>query len=360
MTACDEQGGDGGEADAGRVRTMFAASEPITALPKNMWSAVAPEGTSCGNGAQYFFLVYRGDPTRAVFSMSGGGACWDEQSCAFDSSIVESMLGTVDQFARATRTAGILDNNNANNPLAGATQIYLPSCTGDIFIGDADADYGSAGTYRHRGARNFRAALDWMEQNVQGIESLGLLGCSAGGYGIVFHGEEVFSRYPDVPRKFVFSDSAVGYVEDAWFQLVFGEWNAQLPEWAQDKPSLEVTMGAAFAHFGEAWPNVPIAAFGSYDDRIQYSYYAASGGTKTGAEYSAENVRIFQDRARANPSFRYFMPQGTEHCTIFSPIFYSSFVNSDETLLRDWLGQIVNGELPENRACRDCLPAAAE
>ena len=48
------------------------------------WEKVVPGGDcQCADGSEFAFWERPGDPTKVVFYLGGGGACWDATSCAF-------------------------------------------------------------------------------------------------------------------------------------------------------------------------------------------------------------------------------------------------------------------------------------
>ena len=61
-----------------------------------------------------------------------------------------------------TGGGGILDFDDARNPLADYSWIYVPYCTGDVHIGDATTAYAPELTVQHKGAVNAAAALDYL------------------------------------------------------------------------------------------------------------------------------------------------------------------------------------------------------
>ena len=94
----------------------------------------------------------------------GGGGCWDYRTCAAGSTFFDD---DVDASDDPSYGAGVLDLDNPRNPFRGWSVLFIPSCTGDVYAGDAARTYRSGDadvTIYHRGHVNATAALDWVFQ----------------------------------------------------------------------------------------------------------------------------------------------------------------------------------------------------
>src|SRR5687767_11085004 len=144
--------------------------------------------TVCADGSPFRFFVHPGDPAKLLVEFEGGGACWDDASCAVDiySRRVQADPGQAEQRGQLV---GIYDRRNPENPFRDWTHVYIPYCTGDLHWGSIDKTYtGSSGPFvvPHRGAINATAALSWASENVPAPRQVFVTGCSAGGYGSIF------------------------------------------------------------------------------------------------------------------------------------------------------------------------------
>ena len=65
----------GNDDDAGAVATTAPAT---TAAAADEWKKVVPGGDcECADGSEFAFWERRADPTKVVFFLDGGGACFD-------------------------------------------------------------------------------------------------------------------------------------------------------------------------------------------------------------------------------------------------------------------------------------------
>lgn len=159
----------------------------------------------CGNGSAYKFFV---NPSltsdNVLIYYEGGGACWDYASCSGQSGIrgAANPNGIPDDYMEGFSIPAIMspfifrahpwervDTQNW-------TIIFVPYCTGDIFIGDNSKTYvsedGTELDWRHNGFKNTQGILDWMKNgpfkhHFDAIPKLMVTGCSAGGAGSILN-----------------------------------------------------------------------------------------------------------------------------------------------------------------------------
>ncbi|WP_300674207.1 pectin acetylesterase-family hydrolase [Desulfoluna sp.] len=155
----------------------------------------------CGNGSPYKFFVNPSLTSKNVLIYyEGGGACWDYPSCSGQSGIrgAANPNGIPDDYMEGFSVPAIMSPFifRAHPWERVATQdwtlIFVPYCTGDIFIGDNTAIYTSEDdtelTWHHNGFKNTQGILDWMtdgpfKKHFKTIPKLMVTGCSAGGAG---------------------------------------------------------------------------------------------------------------------------------------------------------------------------------
>jgi hypothetical protein len=144
-----------------------ASASPGTATTAGRWSRIEPGGrTRCGRGGRFAFWARIGDPDRLLVFFEGGGGCWDYRSCAPGTALFDDDVDATDDPSHA---AGVLDLDNPQNPFRGWSVLLVPSCTGDVFAGDAVRTYRAGSgtvTVHHRGHVNATAALEWMFERV--------------------------------------------------------------------------------------------------------------------------------------------------------------------------------------------------
>lgn len=160
----------------------------------------------CGNGSAYKFFVNPSLTSKNVLIYyEGGGACWDYPSCSGQGGIrgAANPNGIPDDYMEGFSIPAIMspfifrahpwervDTQNW-------TLIFVPYCTGDIFIGDNAMTYtdevtGTELPWRHNGFQNTQGILDWMtngpmKKHFDSIPKLMVTGCSAGGAGSILN-----------------------------------------------------------------------------------------------------------------------------------------------------------------------------
>ncbi|MCH9690853.1 MAG: pectinacetylesterase family protein [Gammaproteobacteria bacterium] len=169
-------------------------------------------GAMCGNGTPYKFFVYpRAHTNNTLFYFEGGGACWDFDSCSGKNGILgaRNPNGIPDNYVKNIVTGDFDDIGEGLSNLSTAAAspliwpwhpwnkyktsdwnlVYVPYCTGDIYIGDKIEVYvDPAGQeddliWHHNGLRNVQAVVSWVKNNLQKPAQMAVAGCSAGSIG---------------------------------------------------------------------------------------------------------------------------------------------------------------------------------
>lgn len=219
----------------------------VDALPsRTEWTQIILDsekwGTMCGDGTDYAIymrLAPEGQPVdRVVVGLEGGGVCLFEDDC-------RARLASSPQLFNAqdgAPSAGGLVGNVADNPFASWTQVYLPYCNQDVFIGGGVMeDFGDFSVPRY-GAVNLRAGMRvardiiWQimdESSASGFRPDELValfgGFSAGGYGTLYNYHWVLD---DLlwPRTAAFPDAG-GALDNGSILGVSGVGVVKLPVW---------------------------------------------------------------------------------------------------------------------------------
>ena len=304
------------------------------------WQRIEPGGrTACARGGRYAFWLRRGDPKRVVIFFQGGGGCFNVQTCAPGSVWFDDRVNEGDD---PLHNGGLLDLSDAQNPFRNWSFLYIPSCTGDVHLGDTVARYGST-TIRHRGWVNARAALKRAFSEFPAPETVFVTGCSAGSVGSAFHVPAVLQRWPR---------AKVTQLGDS-LAFVFHR-PVDLTGWAAQKrfPAFfrigkrRFTMAEYETALAKRYPKRTFARFNYASDAVQERFYIAVGGKPGGFE---PQLRRAEARLKRLPNYRSYLACGSDHCVLPRYTFFTLRVGG--VALRDWTERLAAGR---NVSCPTC------
>lgn len=317
-----------------------AGGEPPTPIttPAGSWSWVDVPTSTCDEGTPTGLGANLSDSKNLLIFFNGGGACWDATTCLtlntsahgpftktqFDASIAKGVTGSV------------FDRGLANNPYKDWNLFYIPYCTGDLHIGDADAAYTSGSTtktFHHRGRANTEAFLDRIAATVPNPEQVLVTGSSAGGYGAALNYDLIRSRFPNA-KVFLLDDSGPLFksdaisptLRDAWAQA----WNYGAVLDAID-PAIKNDFSALYPALARKYPNDRMALLSSQQDQVIRSYLGLSATAFQSALQDLDTTVL-----DPLPHTRYFVTSGQAHTMLGNP----ASQNSQGVGLLDWLNQM--------------------
>ena len=246
------------------------------------WEQVVPGGDcECADGSEFAFWERRADPTKVVLFLDGGGICGDATTCAFTglSAGGEANYDWSIYGEDPSREGGIFDFARADNPFADYSFIYVPSCTGDAFLGDVTREYSPELTVEHKGFVNGTATLNYVAEHYPDVTQVVVVGKTNGSIAAPIYGGLVADLLPDA-HVTVFGAQS-GHIPDD------PDLNAQISElWGahDNMPDWEVNQGLTARDWGPTrfWiqtglhnPEITLARFDYAYDRE-----AASGGRR--------------------------------------------------------------------------------
>lgn len=286
----------------------------------------APEdGPICLRGAAYSVSVLDQKSENLMIYLQGGGAC-------------VSLLcrSTTDVMLRGVPTRGILDTQDAENPVADWNVVYVPYCDGSVFGGDGDFTNPSdtMGKRYHHGQRNFSAALDLALKHFPTPKKILLAGSSAGGWGTIYHRGLVRSQYPDAELT-VINDAGIGFAVNQ--PTVADEWTAtrhRPPSCAecQNHPHLTYFVKYMLEHDPGTW----VGDFSSYGDSvIRLFTFSPDAAAFKDTLMQETNIlaTAFPDR------YKRFFVAGESHTTLLTA-FHTNV--TDGVTFAQWLGKMIN------------------
>jgi hypothetical protein len=284
-----------------------------------------------------------GAPDRLLVFFEGGGGCWDYRSCAAGTAMFDDDVDVSDDPSRG---AGVLDLDDARNPFRGWSVLFVPSCGGDVFAGDAVRSYraadGRAVTVHHRGHVNATAALEWMFERVPDPRRVFVAGCSAGSIGSILHAPRILRQYPEAQVAQLGDSLGYLFSQPTDLRELWGA-DRVLPDWVPGVraiPRARFTMPRFYQAVAGHHPRASFGQVNFADDSVQRQFHEAAGGAPE-AFRQALLGNLAAIRA-GSPNFRSCLLEGSAHCALPSPAFYS--LTSGGVSLRDWVAAQANGE----------------
>ena len=308
----------------------------------------------CADGSDVRFMERMADPERVVLYFEGGGACFTAETCAFEGEQkTYSSSSDVTEHELAAR-GGIFDEENAENPLAGYSFVYVPYCTGDVHIGNTTTEYSADLSVRHNGYPNALAALDHLVEAFPDTAELVVAGASAGSIPTPLFGALAADELPDATIV-TLGDSSGAYPSvtalNAGIGALWGTTNA-IPDWPelQGVTAEEWSIPGLYTRAGEHAPAVTFTKFDFAFDEVQAFFGSLAGvpgedlvtlidGNEAAIE--AEGVEVAS-----------YVAPGTDHTIITGDGFYELEVEG--VRLVDWVTDLVGGATPADVHCTTC------
>lgn len=316
-------------------------AEPVAApVELGGWVRFEPGGkTRCARGGPYAFWTRKGDPKKLVIFFEGGGGCFSPETCAEGSPWFDDNVDAADDPGFA---GGMMDLADTSNPFHDWSWVFIPSCTGDVHIGDARVDYGTA-VVEQRGWQNATAALERAFRDFPEAAQVLVTGCSAGAVGSAWHVDEVIRRYPDA-RVTQVGDS-LAYVFHRPIRLDDWGANKHFPPFFQ-VGNRRWTMEEFVTRLTRAHPDVTFARFNYASDQVQAAFYEAVGGRPADFE---GRLRAAEERLKRLPNYRSYLACGSSHCAF--PSYDFSTLRVQGVALRDWVRDLAEGRDVECPTC---------
>jgi hypothetical protein len=334
--------GDAGP-DAGPPDTT-----PITGLPAMTWTWVAFPGAICRDGSPAGLAVSMSPSSdRVMIFLQGGGTCVDPTTCSgnpasFDSSELDE-----------GPTGGVFDRGRPENPVRDFSQVFVPYCTGDAFLGDAVGTIAGLGQQQYRGYRDLTLFLDRLVPTFPHASRVFLAGVSAGGVG-------AFGNYLHVAKAF--HPVPVDLLDDSgpFFEGAYDTMPLSLVEalWGLDRTVL-ADCGTHCSDPSTYTIDAARYALSSYPEAAWGLAEAMNDSTTSAGDpdFAAGLLDIRMNLA-PYPNFGTFYFQGTAHTTIWSDAFYTRTAGGQggldggasdggdagaAVLMTDWVKSLVNG-----------------
>lgn len=337
--------------------TSAPTSEPTTTdvgSTVGTWESVeAPVDCMCSDGSPFTFHVREGDPTKVLFFMEGGGACFSAETCAPASETFKRTSLLPDDLAAGTGT-GIWDDDNPENPFAGWSVVYVPYCTGDVHIGNSTTDYGNGVIIEHKGYLNGNAAVATMAERFPAATQIVVAGESGGSVPSPLYAGIVADRYPDA-RITVLADGSGAYPDIPAINSVIGTYWGTLdavPDWPENE-GMTVERWSFPGLFIQAGAHADNIVFARHDyafDRTQV-FFAGLAGIPADDLVSLIDANEQQIETAGVTLWSYISP-GDDHTVLHRDAFYTQTVEG--VRLVDWVTALVAGDTVADVHCTVC------
>jgi hypothetical protein len=340
LAACSDDSAD----DASSAAPKTSAAQEIT------WEKVTPpEDCECSDGSEYQYWLHRGDADRVVFFLEGGGACFSAETCGpgEGATYTTDLTGRPDDgpgYGSTVIDDGLLDLDNPENPLAGASVVYVPYCTGDLHLGSATHDYGNGVLVEHKGRVNATAALETLAEEFPEATEVVVLGQSAGSAGAPLYGGLAHDLLPDAEIT-VLADASGAYPADELITTAIGGlWGIfdQLPDWPESAgdPQSAWSLPGLFIQTSEHVPGVRLASINTADDSVQRTFSDLIGKSGTPlADLIGGNNQLIE---AAGVDLAWWVGPGDKHVSTADDEVYTDEV--DGVRLIDWISDVLAGE----------------
>jgi hypothetical protein len=302
----------------------------------------------CADGSPFHFYLREASPTKVLFFLEGGGACFSAQMCTPGSGTYSENISPLSQLENS---AGIFDFTNPENPFADYSVVYVPYCTGDVHSGNITQDYGNGVVIEHKGFVNASNALDTMIKRFPDTAQLVVAGSSAGSFPTPVFAAMAGDQLPDADLK-VFADSS-GAVPDA-MGFVVGNWGTleTLPDWPEmDGLTVDkFTPAYTFIKAAEHNPKITFARHDFAFDSVLSSFARMAG---LSPEDLVSVMRTNESKVEATGvNVANWISPGDDHTIAGRAQFYTEEMNGVRFV--DWFTAFMNGTPEADNYCVDC------
>ena len=313
------------------------------------WETVdAPSDCMCADGSAFHFYLREASPTKVLFYLEGGGACFSGDMCKPGSGTYSENISPV---SKLEDSPGIFDFANPENPFADYSVVYVPYCTGDVHAGNITKDYGNGVVTQHKGFVNASNALDTMIKRFPNTTQLVVAGSSAGSFPTPVFAGMAGDQLPNADLK-VFADSS-GAVPDA-MGFVIGNWGTleTLPDWPEIEGLTvdQFTPAYTFIKAAEHNPKIRFARHDFAFDSVLSSFARMAG---LSPDDLVSVMRTNESKVEATGvNVANWISPGDDHTIAVRDEFYTEEMNGVRFV--DWFTAFMNDSPEADNYCVDC------
>ena len=365
-------------ADTVRAATTTTTAVDATFVKIEPGDSVDYEGQTweprCSAGGPYSFWVRRGSVNKLLMYYQGGGACWDNLTCAGIPGLTGPVFktNTSDNDNPDLRSTGFADLGNPDNPFRDWNIVFVPYCTGDVHWGNRVVEYpGTTSiTIEHKGYANARTAEKWAREHFVLPEAVFVTGSSAGSYGAIVNSLPLQEFVYPSTEFAVLGDAGNGVITEDFVRNDLAKWGVEdnLPTWisAFDVPITELDASDLWAESAKFYSQNRFATYttaydgggggqtGFYNVMLTMSPVGALFWWNASCDWNAAMLAL-NDKARAGAgNFRSYVGSGSAHTMWGRDKVYTD-TTGDVPIIRDWVEAMVEDtEDWQDVLCTDC------
>lgn len=350
----------------------FNTKEELTDFDYYKWTKVPLKAKSeCSDGSDYFLTSKKGKSNNLIIHFAGGGACWDAETCmepisiggifnfVMSGNLKEYYLRDVPNLLPVVMK-GIFLNDKDKNPFKDWNVVYLPYCTGDLHVGNVNAEYtaenGKSVKVNHNGQNNVKAAMDWITAQYGNPDKILISGDSAGGFGSMMWTPTIANLYKEA-KIFQLSDC---------FFFDSGEWSNRLNEtWnVEGEKNFNIPAGDnlirnVLTYCKENYPEITFLQINAIYDSVlgQFNGFLDPTDKSRKENIEAWSAKMLEETAEIEQSdikYYYYITdyklkkkkKVSPHTFITNSRFYGC--TQDNIALKDWLKNCIIDDTPNS------------
>jgi hypothetical protein len=327
-------------------------------LTSNAWNWVPIDGAKCRDGSSTGIGINPNPASdKLVILLDEGGACFDATTCSLNLGHYggpEFDAFTADR--QSGGAAGMFDRSGASNPVKDWNFVFVPYCTGDVFVGNnPEGSVTGLGPQQFVGYANVALTLERAKAMFPNVTQVLLAGVSAGGFGAIANYAQVARAFEPVPVTLL-DDSGPPMgpptvstcLANQWIQL----WNVSqtvMTDCGSDctEPA-EILIGLQ-KHNARSYPNRSMALVDSTGDSV-ISMFLGFGSNDctafTALSPTAFAAGLEDVRSQMAPysNFGSFVFTGTDHTTLLSAAAFPTRT-AGTTKLTGFISNLLSGQV---------------